>query len=84
MNVGQPVRACSSLNFAKNFLTHVGSSLPPQVNIREHSQELRGPATVLFISRDTCSDSIAKLFRPCFYGVSHNYRAMGYRTDAPV
>ena len=34
------------------------------------------------------SDSIAKLFRACFYGVSHNYRAIcckiGYRTDVPV
>ena len=49
---------------------------------------LRGPAAILFISRDTCSDSIAKLFRACFHGVSHNYRAicckMGYRTDVPV
>ena len=46
---------------------------------------LRGPVAILFISRDTCSDSIAKLFRACFCGVSHNYRAicckMGYRTD---
>ena len=44
---------------------------------------LRGPAAILFISRNTCSDSIAKLFRACFYGVSHNYRGirckMGYR-----
>ena len=31
---------------------------------------------ILFISRDACSDSIAKLVRACFYGVSHNYRAM--------
>ena len=49
---------------------------------------LRGPATVLFISRDACSDSIAKLFRACFHGVSHNYRAicckMRYRTDVCV
>ena len=49
---------------------------------------LRGPAAILFIWRDTCSDSIAKIFRACFYGVSHNYRAirckMGYRTDVPV
>ena len=29
---------------------------------------LRGPAAILFISRDTCSDSIAKLFRACFHG----------------
>ena len=28
----------------------------------------RGPAAILFISRDTCSDSIANLFRACFYG----------------
>ena len=52
------------------------------------ARELRGPATILFISRDTSSDSIAKLFRACFCGVSHNYRAirckMGYRTDVPV
>ena len=26
---------------------------------------LRGPAAILFISRDTCSDSIAKRFRAC-------------------
>ena len=48
----------------------------------------RGPAAILFILRDTCSDSIAKLFRAWFCGVSHNYRAirciMGYRTDVPV
>ena len=29
---------------------------------------LRGPAAILFISRDTCSDSIAKCFCACFYG----------------
>ena len=49
---------------------------------------LRGPAAILFIPRDTSSDSIANLFRTCFMGVSHNYRAIrckkGYRTDAPV
>ena len=28
---------------------------------------------MLFISRDTCSDSIAKMVRAWFYGVSHNY-----------
>ena len=53
------------------------------------NRSLRGPIEILFVSRDTCSDSIAKLFRACFYGVSHNYRAirckMGYRTsDVPV
>ena len=49
---------------------------------------LRGPVAILFISRDTCSDSITKLFCACFYGVSHNYRAirckMRYRTDVPA
>ena len=49
---------------------------------------LRGPAAILFISHDICSDSIAKVFRACFDGVSHKYRAirskMGYRTDVPV
>ena len=29
---------------------------------------LRGPAAILFISRDACSDSIANLFRACFKG----------------
>ena len=43
---------------------------------------------ILLISRDACSDSIAKLFRACFPGVSHKYCAicckMGYRTDMSV
>ena len=30
-------------------------------------KNLRGPAAILSISRDTCSASIAKLFRACFY-----------------
>ena len=49
-------------------------------------QGLRGPAAILFTSRDTCSNSIAKLFvfflLLLFYGVSHTNRAtcckMGY------
>ena len=49
---------------------------------------LRGPAAMLFISGDTFSDSIAKIVRACFPGVSHKYRAicckMGYRTDMSV
>ena len=49
--------------------------------------EPRGPAAV-FISRDSCSDSIAKRFRACFCAVAHNYRAirckMGCRTDVCV
>ena len=51
-------------------------------------EKLRGPIAILFISRDPCSDSIAKRFCACFCGVSHNYRAicckMGYRIDVPV
>ena len=48
---------------------------------------LRGPAVIIFISHDTCSDSDnSHVF--IFHGVSHNYRAlcckMGYRTDVPV
>ena len=39
-------------------------------------QSLRGPVAILFISRDTRSDSIAKLFRACFYGVSQLLRDM--------
>ena len=31
-------------------------------------KKLRGPAAILFISRDACSDSIAKLFCACFVG----------------
>ena len=35
----------------------------------ENSQgELGGPAAIRFISHDTCSDCIAKLFRACFCG----------------
>ena len=55
---------------------------------KHHGFHLRDPTAIPFISRDTCSDSIAKLSRGCFYGVSHNYRAisckLGYRTDVPV
>ena len=38
------------------------------------SATFRGPAAILCISRDTCSDSIEKLFCACFCGASHNYR----------
>ena len=70
------------------FLIFPGESPNPQ-NCRgecwEECQEskqppstdpLRGPAVILFISHDICSDSIAKLFRVCFNGVSRNYRAI--------
>ena len=33
-----------------------------------HEHWLRGPVAILFISRDTLSDSIAKCFRACFPG----------------
>ena len=60
----------------------------PRPTILEVPADLRGPPAILFISRDTCSDSIAKLFRACFCGVSHNHRAirckMGYGTDVSV
>ena len=66
------MRCNSKINCSKQFFRHVIILAP----------------IVLFISRDTCSDSIAKLFRTCFYGVSHNYRAicckMGYRTYVSV
>ena len=65
------------------------TSIPEVQHIRRPSlQDLSGPATILFISRVTCSDSIAKPFCACFYGVSHTYRAirckMGYRRDVPM
>ena len=70
-----------SFCFSKPFLRE------PLFNPGEGGK-LRGPAAILFISRDTCSDSIAKLSRACFYGVSRNYRAirckMGYRMDVSV
>ena len=64
------------------------SLLPPPIPSPICSP-LRGPAAILFISRDSCSDSVAKLFCACFFnGVSHNYLAlrckMGYRADVPV
>ena len=40
----------------------------------ERGSELRGPAAILFISRDTFTDSIAKLSRACF-------KFLGYRTS---
>ena len=47
-----------------------------RISSRWGSRHLRGPAAILFTSRDTCSDSIAELFRASFYEVSHNYRAI--------
>ena len=65
---------------------HARASPPPKY--LKEGKGLRGPVAILFISRDTCSDSIAKLVRACFCGVSDNYRAicckMRYRTDVPV
>ena len=38
---------------------------------------LRGPVAILFISRDACNDSIAKLFRACFlWGIAQLSRDM--------
>ena len=41
---------------------------PPGKHPDQKVWVLRGPAAILFISRGTCSDSIAKLFRACFVG----------------
>ena len=35
-----------------------------------HWAWLRGPTAIVLISCDTCSDSIAKVYRACFYGVA--------------
>ena len=51
-------------------LFHADSLLTSEIN----SPGLRGPAVILFISRDACSDSIAKLCRACFHARG------GYRT----
>ena len=40
------------------------------------SGRLRDPAAILFISRDTCSNSIANFYCVCFCGVSQNYCAI--------
>ena len=64
------------------------SLVQPRLGHTPSTAGLRGPVAILFISRDTLSDSIAKCFRACFPGVSHKYRAicckMGYRTDMSV
>ena len=40
--------------------------------IASAQQDLRGPAAILFISRDTCSDSIAKLSHALvLWGIAH-------------
>ena len=57
-------------------LVGMGKPLKKFLGVLRHPRDLRGPAAIVFISRDTCSDSIAKLFRACFYGVSHNYRTI--------
>ena len=53
------------LSFACCFKAKVGGGL-------FCGDSLRGPVAILFISRDTCSDTIAKLFRASFLA--------GYRT----
>ena len=77
--------------------TTVSQSTPPQrhcqlsecsCSVANQSAWVGGPAATLFISRDACSNSIAKLFCACFYGISQNYRAvpckMAYRTAVPA
>ena len=63
-------------------------SCPSDCPFKSCTITLRGPAAILFVSRDTFSDSSAKRFRACFPGVSHKYRAicckMGYRIDMSV
>ena len=59
------------------------------MDVHAFGLQLRGPAPILSISRDTCSDSIAKLFCACFFwGVAQVLCDMlqnrGYRTDVPV
>ena len=61
-----------------------GLSLPRTV--QKGPGELRDPAAILCILRNTCSDSIAELFRACFWwGIAQLSRdillKMGYRTD---
>ena len=80
---------CNTCHIARHFFQ-------PRVNKASHFLRggkpgmLRGPAAILFIPRDTCSDSIANPFvLVCFLnGVSHNYRVicckMGDRRYVPV
>ena len=55
---------------------------------KEGGPHLRAQQRYFSYRADACSDSIAKLFRACFCGVSHRNRAicckMGYRRDVPV
>ena len=44
-------------------------------------QALRGPAAILFISRDTFSDSIANFFRACFPGWVHHALAFAIASE---
>ena len=67
--------------FHTEFLNFSGQFRSAEVPPLEAQQQY-------FSYRDACSDSIAKLFRACFCGVSHHYRVtcckMGYRTDVSV
>ena len=70
-----PARGTRSANYWKRWL------IPGRAY-------LRGPAAIFLISRDPCSDSIAKLFCACFNGgtalIAPYVAKMGYRTDVPV
>ena len=50
-----------------------GLKLASRRNIKEGP---RGPAAILFIARDSCSDSIANVFRACFCGGGGGYRTI--------
>ena len=57
-----------------HYSTTMDADEPPTKRLRTRRlstcvwMRLRGPAAIIFISRDTCSDSIAKMFRACFIG----------------
>ena len=38
---------------------------------KKQKKKLRAPTMILFVSHDTCNDSIEKLSRACFYGFLH-------------
>ena len=68
-----------------NKLSREGTNL---TTTTQRARELRAPAAILSIPRDTCSDSIVKLFGACLYGgiaqLSRDMLKVGYRTNLPV
>ena len=69
------------LKHSMNFLEEFIASLLPILEAQQR---------YFFISRDACSDSIAKLFRACFFLwgyrtiIARCVAKMGYRTDVSV